>query len=383
MHYHQPVRQAWPGRAEQISTRITFFVAGFAMAAWAPLVPYAQTRTGVEEGALGLLLLCLGAGSIIAMPIAGILAARNGCRIVLLLSILLVCLSLPLLATVSAMPVLGTVLFMFGAGIGSVDCVVNIQAVIVERASGRTMMSGLHGLWSVGGIVGAGGVAALLSLGASPLAAILCVVAIIMAAMVFAAPNLLPYAGQGEGPAFAIPHGIVLFIAILCFIVFLTEGAVLDWSAVFLTSVRGVDPSYAGLGYAAFAATMTIGRLTGDVMVRRLGPTIIIISGGVCAAGGLAIATFVPAWEAGIVGFAFVGAGCSNIVPVLYTAIGRQTAMPEHIAVPAVSTIGYAGILAGPAAIGFAAHATSLVTAFLMMAALLIGVAASGRFLRV
>jgi predicted MFS family arabinose efflux permease len=260
---------------------------------------------------------------------------------------------------------------------------VNIQAVIVERASGRTMMSGLHGLWSVGGIVGAGGVAALLSLGASPLAAILCVVAIIMAAMVFAAPNLLPYAGQGEGPAFAIPHGIVLFIAILCFIVFLTEGAVLDWSAVFLTLVRGVDPSYAGLGYAAFAATMTIGRLTGDVMVRRLGPTIIIISGGVCAAGGLAIATFVPAWEAGIVGFAFVGAGCSNIVPVLYTAIGRQTAMPEHIAVPAVSTIGYAGILAGPAAIGFAAHATSLVTAFLMMAALLIGVAASGRFLRV
>lgn len=383
MHYHQPVRQAWPGQAEQISTRITFFVAGFAMAAWAPLVPYAQTRTGVEEGALGLLLLCLGAGSIIAMPIAGILAARNGCRIVLLLSILLVCLSLPLLATVSAMPVLGTVLFMFGAGIGSVDCVVNIQAVIVERASGRTMMSGLHGLWSVGGIVGAGGVAALLSLGASPLAAILCVVAIIMAAMVFAAPNLLPYAGQGEGPAFAIPHGIVLFIAILCFIVFLTEGAVLDWSAVFLTSVRGVDPSYAGLGYAAFAATMTIGRLTGDMMVRRFGPTIIIIFGGACAAGGLAIATFVPAWEAGIVGFALVGAGCSNIVPVLYTAIGRQTVMPEHVAVPAVSTIGYAGILAGPAAIGFAAHATSLVTAFLMVAALLIGVAASGRFLRV
>jgi predicted MFS family arabinose efflux permease len=353
------------------------------MAAWAPLVPFATARTGAEEGTLGLLLLCLGAGSIIGMPIAGVLAGRYGCRVVLVASSLLICLTLPLLATVSAMPILFITLFVFGAGVGSADCVTNIQAVIVERASGRTLMSGFHGLFSVGGIAGSGGVAALLLLGAAPLAAILCLVAVIIVAMVLAGPNLLPYGGLGDGPAFAMPRGVVLFIAILCFIVFLAEGAVLDWSAVFLTTVHKADPAYAGLGYAAFATTMTIGRLTGDRIVRRAGSTNIIVYGGLCAAAGFAIATFGSAWEAGLVGYALVGAGCANIAPVLYTAVGRQTLMPEHLAVPAISTIGYAGILAGPAVIGLVAHGSGLSAAFLMVAALLLGVAASGRFLRV
>jgi predicted MFS family arabinose efflux permease len=383
MQHHRKIRHALPEHAEQTATRIAFFVAGFGMAAWAPLVPFAKARTGVEEGALGLLLLCLGAGSIISMPIAGALAGRYGCRIVLLVSSLLICLTLPLLATASAMPILFITLFVFGAGVGSADCVTNIQAVIVERASGRTLMSGFHGLFSVGGIVGAGGVAAFLSLGAAPLTAILCVIIAIIVAMIFAAPNLLPYGSQGDGPAFAVPHGVVLFIAVLCFIVFLAEGAVLDWSAVFLTSVHRADPAYAGLGYAAFATTMTIGRLAGDMIVRRAGSTNIIIYGGLCAAAGFAIATFGSAWEAGLVGYALVGAGCANIAPILYTAVGRQTLMPEHLAVPAISTIGYAGILAGPAVIGFVAHGSSLSTAFLMVAALLVGVAGSGRFLRV
>jgi predicted MFS family arabinose efflux permease len=383
MQHHRKIRHALPEHAEQTATRIAFFVAGFGMAAWAPLVPFAKARTGVEEGALGLLLLCLGAGSIISMPIAGALAGRYGCRIVLLVLSLLICLTLPLLATASAMPILFITLFVFGAGVGSADCVTNIQAVIVERASGRTLMSGFHGLFSVGGIVGAGGVAAFLSLGAAPLTAILCVIIAIIVAMIFAAPNLLPYGSQGDGPAFAVPHGVVLFIAVLCFIVFLAEGAVLDWSAVFLTSVHRADPAYAGLGYAAFATTMTIGRLAGDMIVRRAGSTNIIIYGGLCAAAGFAIATFGSAWEAGLVGYALVGAGCANIAPILYTAVGRQTLMPEHLAVPAISTIGYAGILAGPAVIGFVAHGSSLSTAFLMVAALLVGVAGSGRFLRV
>jgi predicted MFS family arabinose efflux permease len=383
MQHHRKIRHALPEHAEQTATRIAFFVAGFGMAAWAPLVPFAKARTGVEEGALGLLLLCLGAGSIISMPIAGALAGRYGCRIVLLVSSLLICLTMPLLATASAMPILFITLFVFGAGVGSADCVTNIQAVIVERASGRTLMSGFHGLFSVGGIVGAGGVAAFLSLGAAPLTAILCVIIAIIVAMIFAAPNLLPYGSQGDGPAFAVPHGVVLFIAVLCFIVFLAEGAVLDWSAVFLTSVHRADPAYAGLGYAAFATTMTIGRLAGDMIVRRAGSTNIIIYGGLCAAAGFAIATFGSAWEAGLVGYALVGAGCANIAPILYTAVGRQTLMPEHLAVPAISTIGYAGILAGPAVIGFVAHGSSLSTAFLMVAALLVGVAGSGRFLRV
>jgi predicted MFS family arabinose efflux permease len=371
-----------PGRLEQMSTRVAFFIAGLGIAAWAPLVPYAKARAGLDEGTLGLLLLCLGVGSILAMPMAGILATRFGCRRVAVGGTLLICTALPLLATVSSVPALIAVLFMFGAGLGTVDSTVNLQAVIVERASGKTMMSGFHGMFSLGGIVGAAGVSALLGIGVSPLGAMLVVVVLLLIALFKAAPHLLPYGSESSGPAFAIPHGIVLFIGGMCCIVFLAEGAALDWSAVFLVQERGIDTAYAGLGYAAFALTMTVGRLTGDRVVRRLGATRVIVFGGLTAASGLFMATFAPNWELALVGYAFVGAGCSNIVPVLYTAVGKQTVMPESIAVPAITTLGYAGILAGPAVIGFIAHASSLSFAFGLMAMLLVAVAIGGKVLK-
>ncbi|WP_248805298.1 MFS transporter [Pseudomonas sp. MWU13-2100] len=376
---HAPVK---PGRLEQMSTRIAFFIAGFGVAAWAPLVPYAKARAGLDEGTLGLLLLCLGVGSIIAMPVAGALASRFGCRRVLTVGTLLICLALPLLATVSSLPWLVAGLFLFGAGLGAVDSTANLQAVIVERASGKTMMSGFHGLFSLGGISGAAGVSALLGLGLSPLGAMGVVILFLLAALFKAAPHLLPYGSESTGPAFAVPHGVVLFIGLLCFVVFLAEGAMLDWSAVFLSAERQVADAYAGLGYAAFALTMTLGRLTGDAIVRRLGAQRVIVFGGLTAAAGLSLATLVPAWEAALIGYALVGAGCSNIVPVLYTAVGKQRVMAESIAVPAITTLGYAGILAGPAAIGFVAHASSLNLAFLVIVGMLVGVAVSGRILR-
>ncbi|MGN8278227.1 MFS transporter [Pseudomonas sp. SMN5] len=372
-----------PGRLEQMSTRIAYLIAGVGIAAWAPLVPYAKVRANLDEGTLGLLLLCLGVGSILAMPISGALATRFGCRRVLSGGTILICLALPLLATMTTLPWLVAALFVFGAGLGTVDSTVNLQAVIVERASGKTMMSGFHGMFSLGGIIGAAGVSALLGLGLSPLGSTLVVNALLLVALFKAAPHLLPYGSESSGPAFAIPHGVVLFIGILCFIVFLAEGAVLDWSAVFLASERGVETAYAGLGYAAFALTMTVGRLTGDSVVRRLGPKRIIIYGGTLAATGFLLATLAPMWQAALLGYALVGAGCSNIVPVLYTAVGKQTLMPEAIAVPAITTIGYAGILAGPALIGFVAHGSSLSIAFGLLAISLVAVAASGKVLKV
>ena len=372
-----------PGRLEQMSTRIAFFIAGFGIAAWAPLVPYAKARAGLDDATLGLLLLCLGAGSILAMPISGVLATRYGCRRVFSAGTLLICLALPLLATVSSVPLLIATLFLFGAGLGAVDSTVNLQAVIVERASGRTMMSGFHGLFSVGGIAGAAGVSALLALGLTPLWAIAVVIVLILAALIKAAPHLLPYGSESSGPAFAVPHGVVLFIGLLCFVVFLAEGAMLDWSAVFLTADKQIDEAYAGLGYAAFALTMTVGRLLGDTIVSRLGARRVIVLGGLFAAAGLVLATLAASWQVALVGYGLVGIGCSNIVPVLYTAVGKQTLMPMSIAVPAITTLGYAGILAGPAAIGFIAHASSLSTAFLLIATLLVAVAISGRILRV
>ncbi len=372
-----------PGRLEQMSTRIAYLIAGIGIAAWAPLVPYAKVRANLDEGTLGLLLLCLGVGSILAMPISGALAARFGCRRVLSGGTILICLALPLLATMTSLPWLVAALFLFGAGLGTVDSTVNLQAVIVERASGKTMMSGFHGMFSLGGIIGAAGVSVLLGLGLSPLGATLVVNGVLLVALFKAAPHLLPYGSESSGPAFAIPHGVVLFIGILCFIVFLAEGAVLDWSAVFLTTERAVDTAYAGLGYAAFALTMTVGRLTGDSVVHRLGAKRVIIYGGSIAAAGFLLATLAPMWQAALLGYALVGAGCSNIVPVLYTAVGKQTLMPEAIAVPAITTIGYAGILAGPALIGFVAHGSSLSIAFGLIAISLVAVAASGKVLKV
>lgn len=367
---------------QQRGTRIAFFVAGFATAAWAPLVPFAKARAGLEDGGLGLLLLCLGIGSIIAMPLSGAAASRFGCRPVLVSCSVVVAMMLPLLAWLSAPLALGLALFIFGAAIGSIDCVINVQSVIVERESGRRMMSNFHGLFSVGGIAGSAGVGTLLLAGLPLVVASGTAAAIVLAATAFAASGYLRRSAPADGPLLAWPRGIVLVIGMLCFIVFLTEGAMLDWSAVFLTQIRGLDPAWAGFGYAAFATTMTIGRLTGDRIVHALGPVRIAVFGSLLAASGLALATFVPYAAAGLAGFALVGAGCSNIVPVLYSAVGRQRTMPEHIAVPAISTLGYAGILAGPAAIGAVAEATTLPIALLCIAALLLVVTASARILR-
>jgi MFS family permease len=194
--------------------------------------------------------------------------------------------------------------------------------------------------------------------------------------------GLLPYGNPREGPLFAIPHGVVLFIGVLCFIVFLVEGSMLDWSAVFLTEQRGVASAQSGFGFASFSLAMTVGRLTGDAVVARIGRRAILVAGGLLAAGGIALVVTIPWWQVSLVGYALVGFGCSNIVPVLYTAVGRQTTTPQAVAVPAITSLGYAGILAGPAGIGFIAHQSSLSVAFLLVAALMLVVVASGRLLR-
>jgi MFS family permease len=375
-----PGASALPAR-QALSTRLIFLVVGFESGAWAPLVPFAKARLGIDDGVLGLLLLSLGVGSIIAMPAAGALAARLGCRRVIVAAVLAFSLALPVLAWASSLPLMVAGLALFGAGIGATDVAVNVQAIIVERDSGRPLMSGFHGFYSLGGILGALGATALLAAGAAPLATTLVVSAASLVALTVAAPHLLAYGGQSEGPAFAFPHGVVWFIGLLCFILFLTEGSVLDWSAVFLSSVRGMATSQAGLGYAAFALTMTLGRLTGDRIVHRFGGGNVILIGGLCAAAGFGLATAAPSWPPAVLGYALVGIGCSNIVPVLFTSAGRQTAMPESTAVPAITTLGYAGILVGPAAIGLVARLASLPVAFAIVAFALVGVAASGRLL--
>ncbi|MGU3361854.1 MFS transporter [Methylobacterium sp. M6A4_1b] len=371
------------GPVEARATRLLFLVVGFGVAAWAPLVPLVKARAGLDDGTLGLLLLCLGVGSLATMPMAGALAGRFGTRPVLAAAVLVTGAALVTLSRAAGLPVLAVALTALGIGLGLLDCLMNLQAVVVERRAGRPMMSGFHGLYSLGCILGAAGFSALLSLGLEPAVATLVVVVAIAVAFLAALPGILPAMAEGpRGPAFARPRGPVLRIGLLCFVVFLTEGSALDWSGVFLIQERGLDPARAGLGYAAFSLSMTVGRLTGDALVRRIGRRRIVVLGALLSAAGLGLATAVPLWPVTLLGYALVGAGCANIVPVLFTAAGRQEAVPAALAIPAVTTLGYAGVLAGPAAIGLLAHATSLTLAFLAVAALLLAVAAGARRLR-
>jgi predicted MFS family arabinose efflux permease len=369
------------GRREQIATRIVFLVSGFGMSAWAPLVPFAQQRAGIAEDTLGLLLLCLGCGSIATMSQASALAARFGCRRIIMASAVPLCVALPLLAVVTSPILLAACLLVLGGSLGAIDVTMNLQAIVVERASGRAMMSGFHGLFSLGGIVGAGGMTAVMGAGIPPLGATFCVVAAIVVALVVAYSHVLTERNKQSAIVFAIPRGIVLFIGVLCFIAFLSEGAMLDWSAVYLTTIDRMEPAYAGLGYAAFAAAMTTGRLTGDRFVQRFSGRAVIMCGGLCSAAGFALTTLGASWPASLLGFALIGLGCANTVPALYTRVGQQSLMPEHVAVAAITTLGYAGILAGPAMIGFVAHATSLPGAFAILLVLQLAVAGGGRLL--
>lgn len=370
------------GRPQRVSTRVAFFIAGFVMASWAPLVPLAKARAGLDDGTLGLLLLGLGIGSILAMPFAGYLTAHRGCRWVMIVSALCLCVLLPVLAIAPGITSLAIGLTLFGASMGLLDCAMNIQAVMVEKATDNAVMSGFHGMYSLGGIAGAAGMTALLSLGVPPAGAALIVVALVAVALWHSGGAFLRQGAERDGPLFAVPKGIVLFLGTLCFIVFLTEGAMLDWSAVFLVSTRDMAPAMAGLGYAAFAATMTLGRLTGDAFVNCVGGVKVVLFGGACAAAGIAVALLLPGWPAALVGFALVGAGCSNIVPVLFSAVGRQQRMPQASAVPAMVSLGYAGILLGPATIGFLAHWTTLSWALASLVPLLVFVSLSARYLR-
>ncbi|HEY0891677.1 MAG TPA: MFS transporter, partial [Cellvibrio sp.] len=208
--------------------------------------------------------------------------------------------------------------------------------------------------------------------------------AVLLMMLAYCAKDLLPKTNDANNsgerePFFVLPRGKVLLLGSLCFIAFLSEGAVLDWSAVFLNSVREIDPVHAGLGYACFSVAMTIGRFTGDKIVNALGGTRVVLWGGLCAASGFLLVVFVPYSAAAFIGFTLVGVGASNIVPVLFTAAGNQDSMPMGLAISAVVSMGYAGLLAGPAVIGFIAEQSSLNVSFGIVALGLLALAASAK----
>ncbi len=350
-------RSGGPGAIR--ATRAVFLVLGIVTAAWAPLVPDLKLRLALDDAQLGLMLLCIGGGSLLAAPVTGLVVARVGCRAVMLGLGVLFCASVPALTVMPGIPLTALALAVFGATIAGIDVAMNIQAVAVERAAGRPMMSGFHGLFSLGGLCGASLVSVMLAFGAAPLPAALALAGAGLVVLLSQAPGMVARA-EGPGAVMALPHGRLVLIGGLCFIGFMAEGAVHDWTAVLLRFHRDAGPGTAGLAYAAFASAMTVGRLTGDAVLKRVAPVWVLSVGASMAAGGFVAMTALPSVAAALVGCALIGLGEANVVPALFSAAARGKRVDPSVVIAAVASPGYVGLLAGPALIGLAAQATTL-----------------------
>lgn len=357
--------------APRLATRLAFLVSGFGLACWAPLVPLAKERLAIDDAALGLLLLCLGLGSVGAMQLAGPLTSKHGARPAILIGGIGQALLLPFLAFAPTLPTMAAALLLFGAFLGVIEVGMNVHAVEVEKRATRPLMSGFHGLFSVGGFIGATMLTIVLSIGVSPAAGAVAASALMIAALALAAPRLIATPQVEDTPLFVVPRGVVVLLAALAAITFLTEGAMLDWGALLLSGKGLLPVAQAGLGYSVFAVAMTAGRLSGDAVVARLGDRRTMLWGGLLAVIGYAVMLVAPAATIALFGVLLIGLGASNTVPVLFRQAGAQTAMPASLAIASVTTIGYAGILAGPAGIGFVAQRIGLNAAFWLLAALL------------
>lgn len=366
------------GMREVHAARAFFFIGGFGTATWAPLVPLLRERLMVGDDVLGMLLLCIGVGSLLTMPLSGALAMRLGCRRVVMTAAVLFAAILLLVSCVDALSLAVPIVLIFGAVMGCIDVVVNIVAVLVEKGIGRRIMSGMHAFWSLGGFVGAGLYGVWVGLlGLTPFQSTAIAAGLILLLTAVYGRHLIPYGGGG-GALLALPRGIIVFVGMTAFIAFLSEGAVMDWGGVYLTTVRGMDLALAGTGYSVFSAAMLTMRFLGDRVVQRIGALLVAVGGALLAFGGILLVMFAPVDALLYVGFFAIGIGSANIVPVFFSLMGRQNVMPVSAAVSAVSTMGYLGILAGPAAIGFVSSLTTLQTAFAMLAALSILQAAIG-----
>ena len=369
--------------------RLSFFSVGFATAAWAPLIPFAQQRLNLNHADFGLLLLCMGIGSMIAMPATGALVKRWGCRPLIALALMLLMVLLPSLTMWNSIVMMAVALFIFGSAAGCLGVAINLQAVVVEKHSLRALMSSFHGMCSLGGLTGAMLVTALLAVGLSPLMSTLSVVMILLVIGGIAIPSCLTSFEQDERPDEDMidkpkkhyrPNGIIMLIGMMCFIAFLSEGAAMDWGGIYLTSKYQLNPAFAGLAYTFFALSMTTGRFAGHILLKQWGEKSIVTYSAIGAAIGMAVIVTAPIWQVVILGYALLGLGCSNIVPVMFSRVGRQNDMPKAAALSLVSTIAYTGSLSGPALIGLIGEWTSLSTVLTGVAVLLFVIALLNRF---
>lgn len=356
-----------------------FFLNGVVVGTWAAQIPLIEERLRITHSTLGMALFGMALGSLAAMPLTGPIIARFGSAVVTRIATPTLLIAFPLAILAPSFSMLWLAAFFLGAANGVMDVATNAHGVTVERRYGRPVMSSFHGMWSLGGLTGAG-LAALLLRTMQPLAQALLTTGLVLIGAIVALSFLLANAADSgsSGTKIALPNRATLGLGVLCFLCMTAEGAMLDWGALHLRSSFGASPGFAATGFAAFSASMASARLGGDRLRAILGSVSLVRWSAYLAAAGLVIALFAPSAPLALVGFAMVGLGLANLVPVFFGAAGRIPGQSPGSAIAALATIGYSGFVVGPPFIGVVADATTLRTALclIVLACLAIALAA-------
>ena len=346
----------------RVAVATIFFTNGLVIANWIARIPDVKHALSLSDGTLGLALLCMAAGALLGQPAAGWAIGRFGSRVVTTASAVLFFATVILPGFASNLLLLMIALFVVGAWNGGLDVAMNAQAALVEQQYARPIMASFHGLWSVGGLLGAtlGGLAASWAI---PVGLhLLGVAAAGMIVAFLATRQLVPDGGARnvENTAFALPPRALLPLAVIAFCSLLCEGAIADWSAVYLREGLGSTPGVAATGYAVFALLMAIGRFTGDRLTLRLGAALLVRGSGALVAAGIGLALVGSTSWLAIAGFGLIGAGVSCLFPVVLSAAARTPGIASGTAIAAIATSGYTGFLVGPPLIGSVAEAVTL-----------------------
>ena len=350
----------------RLATRLAFFAAGFSMGCCAPFFPFIKENVNADKSQFGVLLLCLGIGAIIAMPITGILSAKRGSKPMVLLGGLSMVVLLPILVVVNSPIILALILFLFGAALGTLDVAMNVHGVEVEQIEKRSLMSNFHAQFSIGGLVGAALMTIFLSFGMHLLLSSIIASSITFFAMILTIKRLL-IVNSVKQSKFMFPKGVVLLLAIFAAIIFLVEGAVVDWGALLIIDLELTPIKSAGVGYILFSIAMVIARLLGGKIIDIIGEFKVLILGVITTIFGILTILLSTLPLFALCGFMLIGLGVANLVPIFFSAAGRQKIMPAEIAIASVTTTGYAGILLGPVLIGYVAEVTTLSIAFSLL----------------
>jgi MFS family permease len=337
---------------------------------WAPRLPAIKDSLGLSDGELGTALVGLAIGLVVGTRVAGVPIDRFGSRPMMRAGF-------PLLAATLLLPGLangGLTLFasllVLGIASGALDVAMNAQGIEVERTLGKPILSGLHGLWSVGLGLGAAAAALAAAAGLDPLPHFAIVAAVLaVASLVFMRGLLLESAQvraeeSGDEQRLPVPWTLALvLLGVIAFCSFVGEGSASDWSAVYMTQELGTSQALGALAFTAFAVTMATARFAADPLRIRLGNVALVRGGSLIAAGGLGLGLLIHEPAAAIAGFALLGLGLAAVVPIAFAAAGEIDPRATGRLVGRVATLGYVGSVAGPIAIGWLAEATSLRTA--------------------